>query len=368
MDKEELKKFIDKIPLTGPGGVDKIKRVLLEIIQGEGGTVTEDELQEALSDKQDVIEDLKMIRKGAAAGSSAYQKPTEGIPEDDLSESVQDKLNGPMEHGSGQNSAQQIDSGAAAIGDSSFAESSGKSSGLLSHAEGYYSEAIGSASHSEGNKTIAVGNYSHSEGIGGIVNSGLTFSGNGTSYTTTTAHGFTVNTVLKFRDVVAKVVSVPATTSFTTDVPLSETAVSDNTDLYIVAGTALGESSHSEGDSTIAIGDQSHAEGLQTKAKGTASHAEGSHTEASNVSEHAEGRYNKSNKASVTFGNAGNTIHSVGIGTSNARKNAFEIMQNGDAYLLGIGGYDGTNPSSAQSVQQVIADLLNRIQTLESNV
>jgi hypothetical protein len=29
-------------------------------------------------------------------------------------------------------------------------------------------------------------------------------------------------------------------------------------------------------------------------------------------------------------------------------------MQNGDAYLLGVGGYNGTNPSSSTTLQQSI--------------
>jgi hypothetical protein len=42
------------------------------------------------------------------------------------------------------------------------------------------------------------------------------------------------------------------------------------------------------------------------------------------------------------------TIHSVGIGTSeDDRKNAHEIMKNGDHYIYGIGGYDGANYSEA---------------------
>ena len=35
-------------------------------------------------------------------------------------------------------------------------------------------------------------------------------------------------------------------------------------------------------------------------------------------------------------------------------------MGNGDIYVLGIGGYDGTNFSSADSLQTVIASLLNQ--------
>lgn len=80
-------------------------------------------------------------------------------------------------------------------------------------------------------------------------------------------------------------------------------------------------------------------------AKGDASHTEGVNTTTSNEGEHAEGRYNKSNQG---------TIHSVGIGNADSLKNAEEIMDNGDQYLLGVGGYDGTNPDEASTLQDVV--------------
>ena len=42
--------------------------------------------------KQDVIEDLGAIRTGAAAGSTAYQKPEGGVPSSDMSSGVQTSL------------------------------------------------------------------------------------------------------------------------------------------------------------------------------------------------------------------------------------------------------------------------------------
>ena len=44
------------------------------------------------SSKQDVISDLATIRSGAAAGATAYQKPSTGIPSSDMATSVQDAL------------------------------------------------------------------------------------------------------------------------------------------------------------------------------------------------------------------------------------------------------------------------------------
>ena len=97
---------------------------------------------------------------------------------------------------------------------------------------------------------------------------------------------------------------------------------------------ASGVQSHAEGGSTTASGNYSHAEGYNTKASGNFSHAEGVSTTAINLAEHASGRYNNSVSASTTFGDSGNTLFSVGNGTTdNNRHNAFEIRQNGDIYL-----------------------------------
>lgn len=117
--------------------------------------------------------------------------------------------------------------------------------------------------------------------------------------------------------------------------------------------SALGAQSHAEGRGTKASGSQSHAEGWSTSALTDYSHAEGHYTITNNQSEHASGQYNVSFSASTTFGNSGNTLFSVGNGTSKfMRHNAFEIRQNGDIYLtkdgvdiklqdnLGSGGID----------------------------
>ena len=97
---------------------------------------------------------------------------------------------------------------------------------------------------------------------------------------------------------------------------------------------ASGQYSHAEGYYTQATGNYSHAEGSGTEAQGNYSHAEGIDTEASNTSEHASGQFNISNKASTTFGDAGNTLFSVGNGKNDQnRHNAFEIRQNGDIYI-----------------------------------
>lgn len=155
--------------------------------------------------------------------------------------------------------------------------------------------------------------------------------------------------------------------------------------------SATGQASHAEGQSTSATSTGAHAEGETTQATGIAAHAEGfgsptyganiasgngSHAEgvvttAQNFGEHAEGCSNISHKASDTYGDLGNTQHSVGIGDNVAKKNAFEIMQNGDMYVFGVGGYQGTNTHvqepSIKTLQAYLASLEARINALEGN-
>lgn len=123
---------------------------------------------------------------------------------------------------------------------------------------------------------------------------------------------------------------------------------------------SIGYASHAEGLSTVCMGVSMHAEGMYTYAQGDASHAEGnscitygsnSHAEGkgtytTNDNEHAQGQYNLSNTDI--------TLHSIGIGTMGTPKNAEETSFNGDKYIIGIGGYDGTNLTTSRSLQTVI--------------
>ena len=103
--------------------------------------------------------------------------------------------------------------------------------------------------------------------------------------------------------------------------------------------------SFAEGKVNNALGNYSHAEGYQTKSIGAYSHAEGLNTIANNIGEHAEGTYNITHE---------NTIHSIGIGDSNNRMNAFEVLNNGDIYITGIGGYDGTSINDVSTLQDIV--------------
>ena len=119
--------------------------------------------------------------------------------------------------------------------------------------------------------------------------------------------------------------------------------------------TASGNYSHAEGYNTTASGNDSHSEGNLSTASGSYSHAEGDHTEAFGASEHSEGKYNKSYKSTSA---SVRVIHSVGIGSAESdRKNAHEIKINGDHYVYGVGGYNGTNSDTAQTLQTVLSNL-----------
>ena len=188
------------------------------------------------------------------------------------------------------------------------------------HVEGRYTKAAGYASHAEGhgesltNPNLATGNYSHVEGE------------------KTKAYGI----------------------------------ASHSEGMLNVAN---GKGAHTEGRQTQTNADYAHAEGYLGNANGVGSHVEGVGTQTKNNGEHAEGRFNKSNSDDPVAGsNPDNTIHSVGIGTSDsARKNAHEIMQDGTHYIIGIGGYDGTNPTTAKSVQEVINELVNKLNEITTN-
>lgn len=117
---------------------------------------------------------------------------------------------------------------------------------------------------------------------------------------------------------------------------------------------ASGDSSMAVNDYNVAGGQWSFAGGEGTKALGTASFSFGYSTTANSHSSFAIGygnitkndrefncgSYGVSNKANTTWGNSGNTLFSVGNGTSaNARHNAFEIRQDGSIFITS-GGTD----------------------------
>lgn len=198
-----------------------------------------------------------------------------------------------------------------ASGYHSHAEGGGTASGQDAHAEGY-GRAVGERSHAEGENTQALGLKSHVEGTNTIAYEGAP-----------TSHAEGYNSVT------------------------GGTATYNN----LSAGSGSGYASayaHAEGNATMSKGRGSHSEGEKTFAAGRASHAEGFYTNVQNLGEHAEGKYNHSiqNK----------TIHSTGIGDGNEHPemNAFEIWNDGKAFLYNVYGYDGTNPSASTSLQEFL--------------
>lgn len=132
---------------------------------------------------------------------------------------------------------------------------------------------------------------------------------------------------------------------------------------------AFGNNSQANGQNSFAI-NQSTANGQDSFSQGT-SYAEKSSSAAfgrlnysKNQYELSCGSYNDSVSASTTFGDSGNTLFSVGNGTSNnARHNAFEIRQNGDIYY-----FDGTNDVKLQdkfsSIDTTIGDINTILQSI----
>lgn len=253
----------------------------------------------------------------------------------------------PVKKGSGTNSVCQVGTGADAPGDNSFAEGDGVSSGEFSHAEGFGTESFGDFSHAEGENTTADGERSHAEGYG---TNALGENSHSEGWNTTAKQS---NSHSEGRDSVADGNAAHAEGR-------STQANEQNAHAEGYQSIASGMNSHAEGFSTQASGHSSHAEGRQTLAKLDYCHAEGRGTEASHsFGEHAEGTFNYSHA---------NTIHSIGIGANaNDRKNAVEVMTTGFAYFLGVGGYNGTNPSRASSLAEVIADIISRLEALENN-
>lgn len=257
-----------------------------------------------------------------------------------------------------------------------------KALGQRSHVEGAYSVASGEASHAEGSYVEAAGQESHAEGQGNIEDK--SFSGEITfvetlnsgqfkhKYSLVAEQGFkslavNINVFAQFKqtsnsgegynlyycgyyDPVSDYVYLSTKVSTPLNSP------NDPQTLYIVNGTALGDTAHSEGFWNNAVGDCSHAEGHCTNAIGNDSHTEGDGTLALNDYEHAEGAYNVSNTGTASQ----TTRHSVGIGgNSSTRQNAFEIMANGDTYVYGVGGYNGTN--AGESGVNTLQDSLVKI-------
>ena len=113
------------------------------------------------------------------------------------------------------------------------------------------------------------------------------------------------------------------------------------------------------------------AVGIYAYAMGVLSQAFGIGTETNNYCESAFGKWNQSNTKVQNLGNVA-TIHSIGIGEqgtnqyNHKRKNAIEIMDNGDFYAYGVGNYDGTNYPQARTVAYEINYISYQIGDIET--
>ena len=314
----------------------------------------------------------------------------------------------PFVPGTGSNSAVLKGSGSSATGNYSVAEGRDTTaSGQHSHAEGYKTKAEGAASHAEGATynnidTAARADAAHAEGAGVVVK-GQAAHGEGLLNVAGRTQEEAVAALADFPNLggtteqkVSKLIGFASHSegSSTQALGTSSHAEGNFTQALVNAThaegdttTASGEAAHSEGYKTTASGNQAHAEGYNTEATANQSHAEGKHTKATSENAHAEGNYTTANgNASHTEGyytvadnnvehaegkynashtgstNAEKTIHSVGIGTgtsNTARKNAFEIMQNGDAYLLGVGNYVGTTIKTGSNNVKTVKEVIN---------
>lgn len=220
---------------------------------------------------------------------------------------------------------------------------------------GFFSEAVGC--HAEGGGGVVGGAYSHVEGDGcAALNSGAHCEGKGyykNSVTDWKKRTHKDNNYLK--DLWKKILFGKTDTSGYTykfsaaignashvegtgNIAPRASATLEGLDAGTTASFVNG-ANHAEGAGNLAGAAASHAEGIRNEIgdNAYASHAEGIKNTTQNRAEHASGQYNKSSKATDTFGDAGNTLFSVGCGTSDAdRKNAFEVMQDGTCKYLDV--------------------------------
>ena len=124
---------------------------------------------------------------------------------------------------------------------------------------------------------------------------------------------------------------------------------------------ADGAASHAEGQNTIASGDYSHAEGTRTRASYINAHAEGQETMAGAANAHAEGQGTVTAEvgghvAGTYNAVVANGLFNFGIGlSSDKRKSAMIITNEGKVYFIDAGGYDGgTSIANAKSIQDIL--------------
>lgn len=236
---------------------------------------------------------------------------------------------------------------------------------------GFFSEAC--ACHVEGGGGVAAGAFSHVEGSGcAALNLGAHCEGRGyyknnvTDWKKRTAKDNnylkdlwkkilfgktdTSGYTYKFSAAIGHASHVEGMSNLTPTCSATLEGLDEGTTASYVNGA-----NHAEGAGNLAGAVASHAEGIRNEIgdNAYASHAEGIKNTTQNRAEHASGQYNKSNKATDTFGDAGNTLFSVGCGTSDAdRKNAFEVMQDGTCKYYDVATGEQINVGVAKELSK----------------
>ena len=225
--------------------------------------------------------------------------------------------------------------------DGSYSQGGGPSS---VHIEGYACLADALITHVEGEGSIVLGHHSHAEGFGDRSRTYALYQESPTNdtelYVTLQEEWMSItpaSTVYRFQVTCGWGAHVEGFGNFERGV-----VQSSNTEVNKANGfpDEIGEffsypANHVEGVYNYVYAYGSHTEGVRNENRGCAAHVEGFFNKVQNAGEHASGYWNASHKASVNKGDKGNTLFSIGCGTSeDDRKNAFEVMQEGTAYLL----------------------------------
>lgn len=231
---------------------------------------------------------------------------------------------------------------------------------IACHVEGSNNVAGGSSSHAEGQYNAALGSASHCEGKGFYSDyitdwKQRTYRDNdyivskwretplGKKEGETKIH-------YKFSAAIASFSHIEGMGNITEQCGAKFSGLDTGVETVFING-----SNHAEGVGNYNGGAASHVEGIRNEINkdAYASHAEGIKNTTQNRAEHASGQYNKSNKATDTFGDAGNTLFSVGCGTSDAdRKNAFEVMQDGTCKYYDVATGEQINVGVAKELSK----------------
>lgn len=227
------------------------------------------------------------------------------------------------------------------------------------HVEGGGGVAGGAYSHVEGDGCAALNNGAHCEGKGYYKNSVTDWKKRTAKdndylkdlwkkilFGKTDTSGYTY----KFSAAIGHASHVEGMSNLTPTCYATLEGLDEGTTASFVNGA-----NHAEGAGNLAGAAASHAEGIRNEIgdNAYASHAEGIKNITQNRAEHASGQYNKSNKATDTFGDSGNTLFSVGCGTSDAdRKNAFEVMQDGTCKYYDVATGEQINVGVAKELSK----------------